>query len=87
MDRLGPWSTLDEGEGNGEEELSKLDSSKVSNLENEDGQRKYKTRKKIIQFGPVEFEVPVGYSRGDCSGAQKKVQYDNYSMGTVEMAG
>lgn len=57
MDRLGTWSTLDEGEreGNGEEEPSKLDSSKVSNLENEDEQRKYKTREKIIQFWPVEY--------------------------------
>lgn len=57
MDRLGTWSALDEGEreGNGEEEFSKLDSSKVSNLENEDEQRKYKTREKIIQFWPVEY--------------------------------
>lgn len=34
-------------------------------MENEDEQRKYKTRKNIIQFGPVEFEVPVGYSKFD----------------------
>ena len=30
--------------------------------------------KQSDQFGPVEFEVPAGYSMGDASEVQKKAQ-------------
>ena len=43
--------------------------------------------KQSDQFGPVEFEVPAGYSVGDASEVQKKAQQDGRSVGMFEMTG